>query len=99
VQKHALALGYFFLAVFCILTSAHSFIELRLPLLLAAVLAIVVGTGYIARPLSEILSHIARQLLSIPGWIAKMIRLAQEPPHRGPVANDEKNFEKASRQR
>jgi dipeptide/tripeptide permease len=92
VQKHALALGYFFLAVFCILTSAHSFIELRLPLLFAAVLAIIVGTGYIARPLSEILSLMGRQLLSIPSWLAKMVRLAQEPPHRGPVSNDEKSL-------
>jgi hypothetical protein len=85
VQKHALALGYFFLAVFCILTSAHSFIELRIPLLLAAMISVLVGVNFVSEP-------VLLWLRGLSSWFAKMYRVAQEPPHREPVANDEKNF-------
>ena len=45
MQKHAIALGYFFLAMFCIFTSAQSFYELRILLLLAALAAVLAGFG------------------------------------------------------
>lgn len=85
MQKHALALGYFFLAVFCILTSAHSFIELRIPLLLAAMTSVLVGVSFVSEP-------VLLWLRGLSSWFSKMYRVAQEPPHRERAANDEKSF-------
>ena len=82
MQHQAMALGYFFLAVFCVSTSAHTFVELRLPLLLAALVALVVGIAYVAGP------FVAR-LRAFPSWLAKMIRLAQQPPDHAPAMTDE----------
>ena len=84
MQRQAMALGYFFLAVFCVMASAHSFVELRIPLLVAALAALVVGLGYVADPL---VAH----LRSIPSWLAGMIRLAQQPPTRVPSIADEQH--------
>jgi hypothetical protein len=85
MQKQALAIGYFYLAVFCVLTSAHSFIELRLPLLLAAVISLLVGVSFVSEP-------VLLWLRGLSSWFAKMYRVAQEPPHREPSANDEKSI-------
>jgi hypothetical protein len=92
MQKQALALGYFFLAVFCMLTSAHSFVEFRIPLLIAALLAVIAGVGYISTPLSAIISLVWRGVCGIPSWLVGMVRLAQQPPRREHVSNDEKSF-------
>ncbi len=73
MQKHAMALGYFFLAVFCVFTSAHSFRELHLPLLLAALAATLVGVGYW-------LIACAATLHAGKTWCVRMFHLAQQPP-------------------
>jgi hypothetical protein len=82
VQQHAIALGYFYLAVICVFTSAHSFVEFRVPLLFAAILALVAGVGYVASPL-------AARLRRAQGWIAQLIRAAQEPPSSASAADDD----------
>jgi hypothetical protein len=92
MQKHALALGYFFLAVFCMLTSAQSFVEFRIPLLIAALLAVIAGVGYISAPLSAIISLVWQGVCGIPSWLVGMGRLAQQPPHREHVSKDEKSL-------
>jgi hypothetical protein len=84
VHQHAIALGYFFLSIFCVFTSAHSFVELRVALLLAALMALVAGVAYVASPL------IAR-LRAVQAWFVQIIRLAQEPPRHSSAAADEKH--------
>jgi hypothetical protein len=82
LQKHGIALGYFALSVFCILTSAHCF-EVFSPLLIvAASLAMVAGIGYIAEPFVV-------KLRAARAWIVEMIRLAQETPSHPSVKPDE----------
>ncbi len=74
MQNHAIALGYFFLSVFCIFTSSQASLHtFRVPLLLAALLAAVMGMGnlYIAW---------ADQLQKIRLWLMQMVRLAQQAP-------------------
>jgi hypothetical protein len=83
MQRHAIALGYFFLAVLCVLTSAHSFLELRVPLLIAGLLALIAGVAFVAGP------HVAR-LRPVRTWLLQMIRLAQEPPRRPSAPAGEK---------
>jgi Tfp pilus assembly protein PilE len=83
MQQHVMALGYFFLAVFCVLTSGHSFVELRIPLLLAALLALVAGVAYVASPL-------AARFRAVKAWLLQLIRIAQEPPRHTSVTADEK---------
>ncbi len=86
MQKHAMALGYFFLAVFCVFTSAHSFHGLHLPLLLAALAAAVAGVGYLLSACAETLQA-ARTRLS--QWFVRMFHLAQQPPVRESKLGDE----------
>jgi Tfp pilus assembly protein PilE len=83
MQQHMMALGYFFLAVLCVLTSAHTFVELRIPLLLAALLALVAGAAYVAGPL-------AARLRAVRTWLLQLIRIAQEPPGHTSATTDEK---------
>jgi hypothetical protein len=83
MAHHALALGYFFLAVFCTFVSAHSFRELRIPLLVAAALALAAGVAYIPGPLTAAYRALSARLREFVSWVAKMIRQAKEPPsHR-----------------
>ena len=93
MAHHAIALGYFFLAAFCALASAHGFRELRVPMLVAAMLALVAGVGYVARPLGAGFragsTRLVRLLGDGPAWLVRMIRLAQEPPPRAPATMDE----------
>lgn len=77
MQKHALALGYFALSVFCIFTSAHCFIVFSPLLILGAILALVTGVGYAAEPIAE-------KLRPVGAWAMKMFRIAQEPPKHSP---------------
>ena len=81
MQQHAIALGYFFLAVLCVLTAAHSFVEFRIPLIFAALLALVTGVGYVASPLVAWLRR-ARDR------IAQVVRMAEKPPSSA-LATDE----------
>ncbi len=74
MQKHALALGYFFLAVFCIFTSSQGFLQLfSFPLLLAAFAAALMGLGFLW-------SGCAPQLSAVKKWLVEMVRLAQQSP-------------------
>lgn len=73
MQSQAMALGYFFLSVFCIFTSANSGAVFREPLTFAAFLALAAGVGYIAQPA-------AAALRSLRAWTVQMVRLARETP-------------------
>jgi hypothetical protein len=95
VANHAIALGYFFLAAFCALASAHGFRELRVPMLVAAMLALVAGVGYVARPLGAGFragsTWLVRLFRDSPARLVRMIRLAQEPPTRAAATMDERS--------
>jgi hypothetical protein len=91
VAHHAIALGYFFLTAFCVLASAHSFLELRRILLAAAVLALIAGIGYVASPLAARLRAFWGWLSTLPQGLVKLIRMAQEPPDRAPAATYERS--------
>jgi len=95
VQKHAIALGYFFLSVFCVVASAHTWTNFTFALLLAALLAFVVGMGYAASPLVAGVGYVVRNLVprfrEVYAWCIRMVRLAQEPPTRTPASTDEQS--------
>ncbi|MBX3449225.1 MAG: hypothetical protein KF777_06685 [Planctomycetaceae bacterium] len=74
MQKHTMALGYFFLAIFCIFTSAQE--SLRMfspPLLVAAFAAAMMGLGFL-------LSAVAPLFAAVKDWFIRLMRLAQQPP-------------------
>ena len=74
VQKHAMALGYFFLAIFCLFTCSQGFLQgFSIPLLLAALAAAMMGLGFL-------LSACAPQFATFKKWLVQMVRLAQQPP-------------------
>jgi len=69
-----MALGYFFLAVFCVFTSTQGFLVLYcIPLLLAALAAALMALGFL-------FSACATQFQEGKNWLAQMVRLAQQPP-------------------
>lgn len=71
-----MALGYFFLAVFCVFTSAQSFIAFRTPLLIAALVAALAGLGFLA-------SACSGQLQAAKKWVVHLLQIARQPPvHR-----------------
>ena len=84
MQKHAIALGYFFLAVFCILTSAQGFYELRVLLLLAALAAALAGFVVLFSPF-------AARLRAFKNWLVQMFNLARTPPEHDSKRGDERN--------
>ena len=73
MEKHAMALGYFFLAVFCVFTSTQSIFEFRVPLLLVALGAALTGLGFL-------FSACAAQFQAGKNWLVQMVRLARQPP-------------------
>ena len=75
MYKHALALGYFFLAVFCAYVSAQTFAGLSTPLLMGAFAAAAIGAGYLYSAFSE-------QLRVLREQFSALVREAQEPPPR-----------------
>lgn len=77
MHKQAMALGYYFLAVFCVLTSTFLGHELSLLLLVAAVAAAIAGFGF------QFDIPLTRRKL------ADLIQLAQEPPVRETKLSDE----------
>lgn len=77
MQQHAMALGYFFLSVFCIFTSSQGYLTLwRIPLLAAALVAAAMGIGFLLSAWS------AQFYAAWSGWL-HMVRLAQQIPEHG----------------
>lgn len=76
-----MALGYFFLSVFCILTGSFVIEDLRLLLLVASLAALLMGFGFLC-------SAFAVQIRACRNWLIKAVCLAQQPPVHGPVTND-----------
>jgi hypothetical protein len=70
MQKHAMALGYFFLAVFCIFTSSQD-LPLQIPLLVVAMLAALMGIGFL-------MSAWAAQFQTAWRWWLQVVRLGQK---------------------
>ena len=89
MEKHAMALGYFFLATFCIVNSAHTVPPLALPLLLAGLVAGLVGLRFFV---SACASRIKSRINLIKNWFVEMARLvplARElPPHPSTFRED-----------
>ncbi|AMV20322.1 hypothetical protein [Planctomyces sp. SH-PL14] len=75
MQKHAMALGYFALAVFCVSTGSQGLLAFRTPLLLGAALSLGAGCVFLA-------SACYGPLCAAIEWLTGMSRLAQEPPAR-----------------
>ena len=86
MQRTMTPLGYFFLAVFCVLTSAHSFRGLHLALLWAALVATLAGVGYLLSAHTETLQAGKSRLSH---WLVRMFHLAQQPPVRDSKLTDE----------
>ena len=86
LKKHAMALGYFFLAVFCVFTSAHCFRGLHLPLWMAALAATLAGVGYL---LSACAVTLQAGKTWLTHWFMHMFHLAQQPPVRESKLGDE----------
>jgi hypothetical protein len=75
MQKHAMALGYFALAVFCVSTGSQGLLAFRGPLLVGAGMALGAGCLFLA-------SACYGPLCAAIEWLTGMSRLAQEPPAR-----------------
>ena len=73
MQKHAIALGYFFLSVFCIFTSSQGYLPLRRPLLIVSLLSALTGIGFL-------MSAWAAQFLTAWKWWLQLVRLGQQAP-------------------
>lgn len=72
MQRHALALGYFFLSVLCLMGTSHTISVLAWALLLGAVLALFVGLGYLVWAWH-------RQLERAGGWLRhRLVELYKE---------------------
>lgn len=82
MQKHAMALGYFFLAAICIFVSSHCFVAFRIPLLVAALAATIAGFGFVFVACSA-------QLRAIKKWLTALLQIARQPPTRQAKARDE----------
>ncbi|MDB5346397.1 MAG: hypothetical protein JWP89_4774 [Schlesneria sp.] len=83
MEKHAMALGYFFLAAFCLFACGHSALPLQLPLLMAGLAAVLVGAVFFV---SACAPRILAILKAITNWFVetgRLVPLARElPPHR-----------------
>ena len=83
MQQHAMALGYFFLAAFCVFTSTTcdslNFRFLIAPLWLAATLAAWAGSMFLLRAFGV---HPLKTLINL-------MLAAQQPPVRQPRSMDE----------
>jgi hypothetical protein len=78
MQKQAMALGYLFLAVFCVYVSAHSYLQFRMLLLWSALAAALTGVAYL----------ISACVAAFPAtsdckaWFSDLFEQAQTPPDR-----------------
>ncbi len=83
MEKHAMALGYFFLAAFCLFACGHSALPLQVPLLLAGVAGALVGFVFLASACALRIQAVTK---AITNWFvetARLVPLARElPPHR-----------------
>ncbi|QDU87076.1 hypothetical protein Pla175_04310 [Pirellulimonas nuda] len=82
MQKHAMALGYFSLAVFCAFGSGQDSL-LRMHFLAAGLLAGLAGIGFLV-------SACAPQLHAVQVWLVGMVRLARQPPLDASASADER---------
>ena len=74
LQKHAMALGYFFLSVFCVFATTQGYLELFcIPLLLVALVAALMGIGFL-------MSAWAGQFQTAKRWLLQMVQLEQQAP-------------------
>lgn len=80
MQKHAMALGYFALAVFCVFTGSQGLLAFRTPLLVGAALALGAGCVFLA-------SACYGPLCAAIEWLTGMSRLAQKPPARQSITS------------
>jgi hypothetical protein len=79
---HAMALGYFFLATFCLFVSANTFVEFCLPLLIAALAAMGAGLGFLMVACSA-------QLQASKQWLKSLWGIARQAPVRQSNFGDE----------
>ena len=81
MQKHAMAMGYFFLAVFCIFTCSQGFLVLyKTPLLLAALAAALMGLGFLFSACVPQFQAVKNWVVAVKNWLVQMVSLAQQPP-------------------
>ena len=73
MQKHAMALGYFFLSVFCIFTSSQGYLQLQMPLLVVSLLAALMGIAFL-------MSAWAAQFQTAWSWWLQLVRMGQQAP-------------------
>ncbi|MEI8379668.1 MAG: hypothetical protein WCJ09_06040 [Planctomycetota bacterium] len=71
MQKHAMALGYFFLSVFCIFASSQGQLRFQIPLLLVALITALMGIGFL-------MIAWAAQFQTAKRWVLEMVRLARQ---------------------
>jgi hypothetical protein len=76
MQKHAMALGYFFLSVFCIFTSSQGYLQLQMPLLVVSLLAALMGIAFL-------MSAWAAQFQTAWSWWLQLVRMGQQAPING----------------
>ena len=76
MQKHAMALGYFFLSVFCIFASSQGYLQLQMPLLIVSLLAALMGFGFL-------MSAWAAQFLMAWRWWLQLVRVGLQAPIDG----------------
>lgn len=71
MQKHAMALGYFFLSVFCVFASPQVQLRFQIPLLLVALISALMGIGFL-------MIAWAPQFQAARRWVLEMVRLARQ---------------------
>ena len=79
MQRHALALGYFFLSVFSLAAISHTAVELVWVLLAGAMLSFFAGVGYLVWAWHEPLATLGNKLRERLG---ELYREARQEPHR-----------------
>jgi hypothetical protein len=92
VEKHAMALGYFFLAAFCLFARGHSALPLQLPLLWAGWAAVLIGAEFFVSACAPLITEIQNWFRVIKQAfveLARQVPLARElPPHRSASQED-----------
>lgn len=71
MQNHAMALGYFFLSVFCVFASPQVQLRFQIPLQLAALISALMGIGFLT------IAWAAR-FQAAKRWVVEMVRLARQ---------------------
>jgi hypothetical protein len=84
VEKHAMALGYFFLAAFCLFASGQPTVPFRSPLLLAGRAAALVGAVFFVSACAPRILAINR---AIANWFVETARLVSRKTIRLKLPN------------